>query len=299
MNYVFSMNGVIGPFLFTQPLSENVVEKMEKNIFEFFVPIEEISKALQNIKAYPLIGNNVYQYSSSLVSISLHMGAIMAQPLKDNYISYTGNSIYNSYDANWNLVNQVKTEMTSPAESPFAGISIILTVTNELNTYIGVRSNEIKSKSTVKNPSRGLAILLIQPVYEKPKVLYSDECLEGLLCTRFIPDNDDDRGWVSFGLNGELMDSYDFRDFMDEDVPPSQWASEKMNTSDLFLENSNSRYKLTKADGHYKLYQVVGKEENLQQDNILWSSIIWDRAAVKINEFELSPLLRVAFVPKV
>ncbi|EAX98926.1 hypothetical protein TVAG_242910 [Trichomonas vaginalis G3] len=292
-----TIENVIGPILLTSPLQENIIERMEKCTFEFFIPIEDITKALSNVKGYPLIGNNVYHYTSSLITICLHMGAVIPQHVTEGWLSFTGNSIFNTFDHNWNLTGQSKTDILPSRDHPFAGVSMIVTVTNEISNYIGTRCNEVKSKSSNKTPARGIAVVFISPVFEKPNPIYSDDCLEALLCTKLETESTDNSGWLIFGSKGDLLTPYNYLDFDDEDKPSNMWISERLKTQDLIIENINSRYILTRNGNMFSLFREA-EEKELVVNIIRWYNLIWGKDSIKYEDTTIEKPLRYSWITK-
>jgi len=306
-----TFDSVIGPILYTQVISDSIIPFMANNIFEFFIPLEEIKKVLLNIKNYTLIGNNVYQSNSSLVAVCLHMGIIIATPAKDNSIIFSGSRFVNVFDHSWQVNSSKRTEVASREDKPIVGATLLACVTQELNKFEAQKSYEIKSRASNKCSAHGFAIIYGEPCYSKPVCIDSS----ALECLLYAPPEtilESESRWMRFGFSGEPMRIYNLLDFTDKDQPVSNWVSQKFKHSSLYLDTDECRFELTAiSQGKFYRFSVLSEssptlfqiksdgspikdeKKKILLDSIEWHNIIWGIDSVTINGQLFGPLKSV------
>ncbi|EAY02353.1 hypothetical protein TVAG_054510 [Trichomonas vaginalis G3] len=300
------LDSVYGPFKVVNQIPEILFPFMADKAFEIFIPIKIIIESYEAIKLHQLVGNNVYQCTSSLIAAIFHQGIIIANQLENGQIEFSGNRLIIVFDADWNVTQTERYPLQQKPDEMFVGVTLIFKVTQEMQKFDSAKNYDIKSKSG--KGSHGIAIIYAEPALVEP------QCLDqtSMDCVAFYakPQYDEmELNWLKFGFSGEVMSNYDIRNFEDYDLPYENWLTQRFKKASLYFDTIDSRYELTATQGGkvFKLSQLLDNAPSLGQirsegsplkedkkmlivDGLDWPTIIWGEKTITINDVQYGPI---------
>lgn len=288
---------VIGPIKYNKDILKYLKDpSYEERTLELFIPLEEVIQSFNNQKNCQVYGTNFYQITSNIPLIVLHMGIIKITKEEDQQI-ISGSKVSNQFDISRQFGDCKTTkEDVNLCGQKIAGVIMLICLVNSDFSFRSSSNNDIKSKSG--KPDKGIAVLYGEPVFSEPLCINQVD-LPYLKCVgEFLSEKD--KGWLIFGLRGEIFNAYNIYDFISYDKPPEKWVYNNFLRNSFIFDTETDRFEISRMDQHiFRVYSVSPSSPNVFKlkldgksipndhksvifDSINWNSIYWQNEGVKI-----------------